>query len=58
VKRGLKPTREQRKFLALHGIEDDTWLISKDTSTEMVLVHREDSSITRTIQKQAEETAE
>jgi len=50
MKHGLKPTREQRKFIEEHGLNPQEWLVERDTFTETVLVHRENGS-TRTIHK-------
>lgn len=50
AKHGLKPTREQRKFIEEHGLDSSEWLVERDTFTEMKLIHR-DNSITRTIYK-------
>ena len=40
MKSGKKPTREQRKFLEKWGVSPADWLVSKDTPTEMTIVHR------------------
>ena len=40
MKHGKKPTREQRKLLQKWKVNAQDWLVSKDTPTEMVLVHR------------------
>ena len=40
MKNGKKPTREQRKLLQQWKLDTYSWLVVKDTSTEMVLVHR------------------
>ena len=40
VKQGLKPTRAQRKRIQQQGLIPDNWLVSKDTSEEMTIVHR------------------
>lgn len=49
-KHGLKPTREQRKFIEQQGLDAREWLVERNTITELVLVHRE-NGITRTINK-------
>lgn len=51
MKNGKKPTYEQRKQIQAYGLDSHDWLVSKDTSTEMVLVHRLLDSTTRTISK-------
>ena len=50
MKQGKKPTYEQRKLLAAYGLNTYDWLVSKDTSGKMVLVHRYTDQI-RTIPK-------
>lgn len=40
MKQGKKPTYEQRKVIQSFGLDAHDWLVSKDTTTEMVLVHR------------------
>ena len=40
MKQGLKPTRAQRKRIQQQGLIPDNWLVSKDTSEEMTIVHR------------------
>lgn len=40
MKQGRKPTYEQRKLIQRWGLNTTEWLVAKDTSTEMVLVHR------------------
>ena len=50
IKNGKKPTYEQRKVLEAWGINPREWLVSKSTTTEMVIVHRHTDTI-RTITK-------
>ena len=38
--KGKNPTREQRKLLIQRGLNTLEWLVQKDTSTSMQLVHR------------------
>lgn len=40
MKNGKKPTREQRKLLQKWKLDTYSWLVVKDTPTQMVLVHR------------------
>lgn len=40
MKNGKRPTKSQKKLLSSLGIHPDDWLISKNTSTEMIIVHR------------------
>ena len=51
MKNGKKPTYEQRKLLKEWGLNTYDWLVVKDTSTEMVVVHRYSDQTTRTIPK-------
>lgn len=37
---GKKPTREQRKLISENGLYAADWLVTKNTPTEMHLVHR------------------
>lgn len=52
MKNGKKPTYEQRKLIQEWGLDAHDWLVVKDTSTEMVLVHRYSDRTTRTIIKE------
>lgn len=40
MKNGKNPTKAQKIFLKERGLNPDDWLISKNTSTEMRLIHR------------------
>lgn len=40
MKQGKNPTREQKRLIDSKGLYSSDWLVSKDTPTEMVLVHR------------------
>ena len=40
MKHGKKPTREQRKLMAKWKVDTYDWLVERETSTELVLVHR------------------
>ncbi len=51
MKNGKKPTYEQRKVIQWFGLDPHDWLVVKDTSTEMLLVHRYSDKTTRTIPK-------
>ena len=51
MKAGKNPTREQRKFIQKKGLNAENWLVSKDTPSEMVLVHRYSDKTTKTIHK-------
>lgn len=50
MKHGVKPTREQRKLIQLKRLNPENWFVERDTTTEMVLVHKH-SDKTRTIKK-------
>ena len=41
MKNGKNPTAQQRKLMQKRGIDGREWLVCKDTSTELVIVHRE-----------------
>ena len=51
MKQGKKPTREQRKLMVKWKLDPTMWMVSKDTSTEMVLVHRHFDNRTKIIPK-------
>lgn len=51
MKHGKKPTREQMKLMVKWKLDPTMWLVSKDTTTEMVLVHRHFDNRTKTIPK-------
>ena len=40
MKHGTKPTREQRKLMEKWKVNTYDWLVERETSTELVLVHR------------------
>ena len=40
MKHGKKPTREQRKLMAKWEVDTYDWLVERETSTELVLIHR------------------
>lgn len=50
MKNGKRPTVKQKKLMTQWHLNYDNWLVVKDTSTEMVIVHR-DTGRTRTIVK-------
>lgn len=52
MKHGRKPTREQRKLLAKYNLNAADWLVTKDTSTELVIVHRYSDSTVRVLPKE------
>ena len=52
MKHGKKPSREQRKLIQRWKLNPADWLVVKDTTEEMVLIHRLSDSTTRTIPKE------
>ena len=50
MKHGKNPTVKQKKILKDYGLNYENWLIVKDNSFEMVIVHRH-TDTTRTIKK-------
>lgn len=40
MKHGVKPTREQRKLMEKWKVNTYDWLVERETSTELVLIHR------------------
>lgn len=51
MKNPKKPTVAQMKLMVKWKLDPTMWMVSKDTSTEMVLVHRHSDKTTRTIPK-------
>ena len=51
MKHGTKPTREQRKLMEKWKVNTYDWLVERETSTELVLVHRHFDSKTKIIPK-------
>ncbi len=51
MKHGKKPTVKQGKLMQKSGLNAKEWLVSKDTSTELVVVHRHTDTV-RTIGKE------
>lgn len=41
MKNGKKPTKKQGEFIAYQGLSYKDWLIERDNSIELVVVHRE-----------------
>ena len=50
MKNGKKPTVDQRKFMEQCGLDAENWLIVKNTSEAMIVVHRHTGE-TKTIRK-------
>lgn len=40
MKNGKRPTRKQKDLIKAAGLDPTTWLIAKNTSEELLLVHR------------------
>lgn len=51
MKHGKKPTREQKKLMVKCRLDPTMWFVVKDTSTELLLVHRHSDKTTKTIPK-------
>lgn len=51
MKAGKKPTVAQKKLMVKWGLDPTVWLVSKDTSTQMLLIHRHSDKTTRVIPK-------
>lgn len=51
MKHGVKPTRSQKILLKEWGLDPQNWLVVKDTSTEMELIHRYSETTRRVIPK-------
>jgi len=52
VKNGKRPTVKQMKLMQERHLNPADWLVTKDTSEEMHLVHRYSDSTKRIIQKE------
>ncbi len=52
MKKTQKPTRRQKFLIIDHGLNPNNWFVERDTTAEMVIVHR-DSGRKRTIRKAA-----
>lgn len=51
MKQLKKPTREQRKLIQSKRLNPDNWMVERDTTTEMVLVHKHFDNKKRIIKK-------
>ena len=51
MKHGTKPTYSQRTLMEEWKLDAHNWLVVKDTSTEMVIVHKHSDKTIRTIPK-------
>lgn len=52
MKHGCKPTYEQRKIIQQSGLDPHDWLVVKDTTEKMVLVHKYSDKTTKEITKE------
>ena len=51
MKHLTKPTREQRKLLQKWKLNTYDWLVERETSTELVLIHRHSDKTKRIVPK-------
>lgn len=40
MRKGKSPTRAQKELLSYYGLNPADWLVAKNTSNEMTVVHR------------------
>lgn len=52
MKHAKKPTREQRKLITKARLKPEDWMVERDTTEKLVLVHRHFDSVSRTISKE------
>lgn len=50
IKNGKRLTLEQRKLVEANGLDSNEWLVSKNTTLELLLVHK-DTGLTMKIKK-------
>ena len=51
MKHGKKPTREQRKLMEKWKVDSKDWLVERETSTELILIHRHFDNKTKIVPK-------
>ena len=51
MKHGKKPTVAQMKLMVKWKLDPTMWMVSKDTTTEMLLVHRHFDNVKKIIPK-------
>jgi hypothetical protein len=51
LKNGKNPTVKQCDFMKVHGLNSTKWLVCKDTSSMMVLEHRETKEIKKIVKE-------
>jgi len=52
MKSGKRPTRRQKAEIKLAGLNVENWLVERDTTTELVIIHRS-SGKPRTLRRSA-----
>lgn len=52
MKHGKTPTREQRKLITSKGLDPAVWLVVKNTTDKLELVHRLSEKTRRVIHKE------
>lgn len=52
MKQLKKPTREQMKLILQKKLNPDDWMVERDTTEEMVLVHRHFNNTRKIIRKE------
>lgn len=58
MKHGKKPTAAQRRLMEKRGLDSRVWLVVKDTSQNMELVHRHSDRTRRVLPKEVIRCAE
>lgn len=53
MRKGKSPTRAQKILLGYYGLNPADWLVVKNTSNEMTVVHRH-TNMARTLPKEVE----
>ncbi len=47
MKHGKTPTRKQKKKIISLGLNPENWLVSRDNTDELVLIHRKTGNVRR-----------
>jgi hypothetical protein len=47
MKSGKRPTRAQKIFIELRGLNPSNWFVERETSAELVIMHRQTGTIKR-----------
>lgn len=55
MKKLRNPTREQRKLIQKWKMKPEDWMVERDTTEEMVLVHRHFDRVKKIIHKEVKE---